>query len=102
MNDLHSAPEYAEVDGIKSHNAVGGSGGSAGASAYATTNLMAADGAAAAAAHYSGGSGSLEGSGRNRSISAAVSLSRFWVPGLAFADDLANKQEGNSLSRCGR
>ena len=65
MNDLH-APEYAEVDGIKSLNDGNGDDGLNGTSAYATTNLM---------GDYNGGGGggssSLEG--RNRSVSAAVS-----------------------------
>ena len=68
VNDLHSAPEYAEVDGIKNINDAGvncGGDDMNGTSAYATTNLMGGD--------YNGSS-SLEGNSRNRSVSAAVSM----------------------------
>ena len=63
VNDLH-APEYAEVDGIKSLNDGNGDDGVNGTSAYATTNLM---------GDYNGGGGSSSLEGRNRSVSAAVS-----------------------------
>ena len=67
VNDLHSAPEYAEVDGIKNINdgGINGNGDDLnGTSAYATTNLMGGD--------YNGSS-SLDGNSRTRSVSAAVS-----------------------------
>ena len=78
MNDLHDsincAPEYAEVDGIKSINDDGGDNDVNGTSAYATTNLMGGD--------YNGGGGSSSLEGRNRSVSAAVSV----LEALTFPD----------------
>ena len=72
VNDLHNsscAPEYAEVDGIKSLNDNDGDNAVNGTSAYATTNLMGDYNGSGGGG--GGGSSSLEG--RNRSVSAAVS-----------------------------